>query len=115
MIRSSHALLCCSSHSFVSKNCSALSGYSSDALPTKLLVNTPSGERLGARHVYRRVLFFLAGYEFEGDLVELDCHGFDVILGMDWLYYHRANVDCYKKEVMLLHPPSKKTIVIKGR
>ena len=35
------------------------------------------------------------------DLVALDMRVFDVVLGMDWLYHHRATVECYKKEVKL--------------
>ena len=43
----------------------------------------------------------IASHEFEADLIVLDIHDFDNILGMDWLAKHRATVDCYRKEVQL--------------
>ena len=42
--------------------------------------------------------------EFMADLILLDIHDFDVILGMDWLSRHHATVDCYKKEVRFCRP-----------
>ena len=31
------------------------------------------------------------------NLIPLDMHGFDIILGMDWLSYHHAIIDCELK------------------
>ena len=38
------------------------------------------------------------------NLILLDIHDFDVILGMDWLSRHHAIVDCYRKEVRFCRP-----------
>ena len=38
------------------------------------------------------------------DLILLDIHDFDVILGMNWLSRHHATVDCYRKEVRFCKP-----------
>ena len=46
----------------------------------------------------------IGGQEFLADLILLDIHDFDVILGMDWLSRHHATVDCYKKEVRFCRP-----------
>ena len=46
----------------------------------------------------------IGGQEFLADLILLDIHDFDVILGMDWLSRHHATVDCYRKEVRLCRP-----------
>ena len=43
----------------------------------------------------------IGGQEFLANLILLDIHDFDVILGMDWLSRHDATVDCYRKEVRL--------------
>ena len=43
----------------------------------------------------------IGGQEFPADLVALDMRDFDVVLGMDWLSFHRATLDCYKKKVKL--------------
>ena len=36
---------------------------------------------------------------FPADLVVLEMHDFDVILGMDWLAGHHASMDCYRKMI----------------
>ena len=46
----------------------------------------------------------IGGQEFLEDLILLDIHDFDVILGMDWLSRHHATVDCYRKEVRFYRP-----------
>ena len=46
----------------------------------------------------------IGGQEFLADLILLDIHDFDVILGMDWLSRHHATVDCYRKEVRFCRP-----------
>ena len=38
------------------------------------------------------------------DLILLDIHDFDVILGMDWLSRHHSTIDCYRKEVRFYRP-----------
>ena len=38
---------------------------------------------------------------------------FDVVLGINWLYRHRATLDCYKKEVKL-HRPRKLEVKFRG-
>jgi hypothetical protein len=35
------------------------------------------------------------------DLMPLNLHGFDLILGMDWLSIHRAQMDCFTKMVAI--------------
>ena len=41
---------------------------------------------------------------FLADLILLDIHDSDVILGMDWLSRHHAPVDCYRKEFRFYKP-----------
>ena len=55
----------------------------------------------------------IRGQEFPADLVALDMRDFDVVLGMDWFFRHRATLDCYKKEVKL-HRPGKLEVKFKG-
>ena len=42
--------------------------------------------------------------EFLENLILLDIHDFDVILGMDLLSRHHAIVDCYRNEVRFYKP-----------
>ena len=52
----------------------------------------------------------IASHEFEADLIVLDIHDFDIILGMDWLAKHRATVDCHRKEVHFSQPGEQEVI-----
>ena len=64
-----------------------------------MVVSLPTGDLRIANRVYRGSKVTIASHEFEADLIVLDIHDFDIILGMDWLAKHRATVDCYRKEV----------------
>ena len=46
----------------------------------------------------------IEGQEFMANLILLDIHDFDVILGMNWLSRHHAIVDCYRKDVRFCRP-----------
>ena len=41
------------------------------------------------------------GKQFDADLLSLNFHEFDIILGMDWLHRYQAIVDCGAKTVIL--------------
>ncbi|XP_070678235.1 uncharacterized protein [Malus domestica] len=47
------------------------------------------------------------------NLVPLDIVDFDVILGMDWLHYNHARLDCYEK-VVTFHRPGMPTVTFFG-
>ena len=69
-----------------------------------LVVRTPTGESLLAESVYRDCMIRMGDHEFVANLISLDIHDFDAILGMDWLEFHYAMVDCFKKEVVFKKP-----------
>ena len=69
-----------------------------------MVVSLPTSDSLIANRVYRGNKVTIASHEFEADLIVLDIHDFDIILGMDWLAKHRATVDCYRKEVQFSQP-----------
>ncbi|CAN6477769.1 unnamed protein product [Victoria cruziana] len=50
----------------------------------------------------------IEGYIFPAQLMIMDLVGFDVILGMDWLYHHYATVDCRCKKLHIELPSNKK-------
>ncbi|WRX10265.1 Reverse transcriptase domain - like 10 [Theobroma cacao] len=60
-----------------------------------------TGEKLVRNSCYRDCEVRVGEEEFRGDLIPLEILDFDLILGMDWLTAHRANVDCFRKEVVL--------------
>ena len=78
-----------------------------------LVVSLPTGESLIADRVYMGSKVTITGHEFEADLIVLEIHDFDIILGMDWLSKHRATVDCYRKEVRF-NKPGKPDVIFCG-
>ena len=68
------------------------------------MVSLPTGDSRIAESVYMDNRVIIGGQEFLADLILLDIHDFDVILGMDWLSRHHATVDCYRKEVRFCRP-----------
>ncbi|XP_059654953.1 uncharacterized protein LOC132301740 [Cornus florida] len=68
-----------------------------------LYVNTPvSG--LVSLNVYRGCAIEIAGQTLEFDFVIFDMTGFDVILGMDWLSFFHASIDCFHGRVSICTP-----------
>src|SRR5688572_31757088 len=66
-------------------------------------ISTPVGESVIARTVYRSCPISIFHKTIPCDLVELEMVDFDVILGMDWLFYSYASVD-YRTRVVFQFP-----------
>ena len=79
----------------------------SDKLPSvkllayDLLVTSPLGHNVRVNRVYKNCSILVYDREFSIDLIALPFYEFDLILGIDWLYKHRAIVDREKKIVLL--------------
>ena len=71
-------------------------------------------ERVPVSQVYRNCEVEILGNKFCADLIPFKLGEFDVILGMDWLSKHNAQIDCRNKKVML-KTPNEKTIVFRGQ
>jgi len=56
---------------------------------------------------------YWGGLELRVDLMLLELYDFDVILGMDWLSKHKAQVDCFTKTVTIQGIGDKR-VVFKG-
>ena len=80
-------------------------GLPVDQLAQPLCVETPVGGVVTLGSVCRACDLMVAGNYLTFDLIILDMHAFDVILGMDWLSAFRATIDCYTRRVTL-HVPS---------
>ena len=70
-------------------------------LDTDIVVHIPLEEFLVAQTAYRDYVVQINTVEFRADLIVLTLLEFDVILGMDWLFRHRAMVNCYTKGVII--------------
>ena len=86
-------------HSFIYREFIERVGIEMRPTECSMVVSLPTGDSLIANRVYRGSKVTIASHEFEANLIVLDIHDFDIILGMDWLTKHRDTVDCYKKEV----------------
>ncbi|CAN6721634.1 unnamed protein product [Malus baccata var. baccata] len=64
-----------------------------------MLIQMPRGELFCAQWQYRNCPVIVEGENLEVDLIPFKLAEFDVILGMDWLSKHRANVACWEKTV----------------
>ena len=72
----------------------------------------PSGEVLKSGQLVKACEVSVSGHKLCVDLIILEMHDYDVILGMDWLSKHCAKIDCKKKEVTF-RPQQKKSFTFK--
>ena len=91
-------------HSFISMGFISNVNVESQPIDCSIVVSLPTGDSRLAESVYMDSRVIIGGQEFLADLILLDIHEFDVILGMDWLSRHHATVDCYRKEVRFCRP-----------
>nr|GEV48780.1 hypothetical protein [Tanacetum cinerariifolium] len=73
------------------------------ALNTSYEVELADGKVVSTNTILRDCTLALYNHCFQIDLLLTRLGSFDVIVGMDWLSYHRAVIDCYEKIIRL--PP----------
>ena len=91
-------------HSFISMGFISNVNVESQPIDCSIVVYLPTGDSRLAKSVYMDSRVIIGGQEFLADLILLDIHDFDVILGMNWLSRYHATVYCYRKEVRLCRP-----------
>ncbi|KAM2188265.1 hypothetical protein ACFX1R_031830 [Malus domestica] len=64
----------------------------------------PRGDKCYVDSVYLGCPVLVEGVVMPADLIPLDIVDFDVILGVDWLHYNYAHIDCYGKSVTFYRP-----------
>nr|GFB80537.1 hypothetical protein [Tanacetum cinerariifolium] len=62
------------------------------------------GKAVSTNTILRGCTLALYDHRFKIDLLPTRLESFDVIIGMDWLSYHRAVIDCYEKIVRIPLP-----------
>ncbi|XP_062073030.1 uncharacterized protein LOC133777449 [Humulus lupulus] len=101
-----HALIDSSvTHSFASLTYVKRLGRSCQKLSEVFSTMLPSREILYSTHWLRGVPICIDGRELYVDLIMLEMHDYEVILGMDWLSKYNVTIDCRKKTVIF--KPSK--------
>nr|GFB70282.1 putative reverse transcriptase domain-containing protein [Tanacetum cinerariifolium] len=74
------------------------------ALNTSYDVELADGKIVSTNNVLRGCILVLFSHMFKIDLLPTRLGSFDVVVGMDWLSYHRAVIDCYEKIVRIPLP-----------
>jgi len=88
-------------HSFISPTIAAQMTCVLEELDVCLCVTTPIGSTYQSELVAQNYMIMIQDRLFLAVLILLGIHGYDVILGMDWLTRYRASVDCKRKTLTL--------------
>ncbi|GJT28463.1 putative reverse transcriptase domain-containing protein [Tanacetum coccineum] len=83
--------------SFVSSAFTPFIDIAPTALNTSYEVELADGKVVSTNTVLQGCTLVLLNHVFKIDLLLTQIGSFDVIVGMDWLSYHRAVIDCYEK------------------
>ncbi|GKB12360.1 putative reverse transcriptase domain-containing protein [Tanacetum coccineum] len=87
--------------SFVSSAFTPFIDVAPTALNTSYEVELADGKVVSTNIVLRGCTLALYNHCFKINLLPTRLGSFDVIVGMDWLSYHRAIIDCYEKIVRI--------------
>ncbi|XP_075515814.1 uncharacterized protein LOC142550625 [Primulina tabacum] len=88
-------------HSFISKVFVHKLPLLSEQLPYSFEISSPLGTTRITDIIYKNCPLSFQEKEYLADLIELSIKNYDIILGMDWLFRHQAQLNCYTKEVYL--------------
>ena len=97
-------------HSFIAKRSVTKLRKEVEIVEKGFVIGTPMGNMVETNIVYVDVGVSLSGYETEVDLIPLELHDFDIILGMNWLSKYKALIDCYAKTVTFQTPKGERMI-----
>ncbi|XP_074377290.1 uncharacterized protein LOC141718808 [Apium graveolens] len=102
-----------STHSFVDTKYVDKLNVPVQSLDNGFLIKLPNGRNLFVDKIYRDYPLMISEQTFLVDLLPLELRDFRVILGMDWLSKHRANLNYHKKRICLTGS-NKKKVYFKG-
>ncbi|GKG05625.1 putative reverse transcriptase domain-containing protein, partial [Tanacetum coccineum] len=85
--------------SFVSYAFSKYIDVTPTTLDTNYDVESADGKSLTTNTILRGCTLNLQNHIFEIDLLPIELGSLDVIIGMDWMAEHRAEVVCYEKYI----------------
>ena len=90
-------------HSFISVPFTERHQIESQPIDGRMVVSVPNWDTMISERIVLGSRLVIQNKDFPADLIVLGIHDFDIVLGMNWLSKHRATLDCYKKEVRLVH------------
>ncbi|XP_074346271.1 uncharacterized protein LOC141685046 [Apium graveolens] len=83
-------------------------------LESSLVIEVANQERVTANKICPNCNIVIEGRHFSSDLIPFKLGEFDVILGMDWLANHDAQIECRSKK-MKLRSKDGTEVIFKGR
>ncbi|GKA54248.1 putative reverse transcriptase domain-containing protein [Tanacetum coccineum] len=84
-------------YSFVSTTCIPLLGIEPSELGFRYEIEIASGQLVKIDKVIKGCKLKIKGHVFDIDLIPFGHGSFDVIIGMDWLSNHKAEIICHEK------------------
>ncbi|KAL5555230.1 hypothetical protein UlMin_037466 [Ulmus minor] len=87
-------------HSFASSVCASRMNRVRELIPRVFRTSLPSGDILISTHWLRAIPVLVSNRELYVDLIMLDLHDYDVILGMDFLSKYNATIECRHRRVV---------------
>ena len=100
-------------HSFISVPFTERHQIESQPIDGRMVVSVPNGDTMISERIVPGSRLVIQNKDFPAYLIVLGIYDFDIVLGMDWLFKHRATLDCYKKEVRLLRP-EEPSVIFRG-
>jgi hypothetical protein len=97
-------------HSFIARRVVTKLRMRVEIVKKGFVIGTLMGNMVEKNIVYVDVGVSLSRYETQVDLIPLELHDFDIILGMNWLSKYKALIDCYAKTVTFQTPESERII-----
>lgn len=103
-------------HSFLSHVFTTYADYMLEPLDSDLVITTHLGDSLLAYEVYKDCMIRVNDWELKANLIFLDIHDFDIMMGMDFLVANHASVELFRKEVVFKRPgePENFFLVVNG-
>ncbi|XP_035546655.1 uncharacterized protein LOC118348672 [Juglans regia] len=87
------------SRSFVSTTFARMCNLVTEPLRQSLVVALPNGEMVCCSKIALGCPLDFGERTLDADLIVFKLLGFDIILGMDWLYQYSANIDCRSRVI----------------
>ncbi|KAL5545103.1 hypothetical protein UlMin_008887 [Ulmus minor] len=87
-------------HSFASSVCAIKMNRVKESIARTFRTFLPSGDVLVSTHWLRAILVLVSNRELYVDLIMLNLHDYDVIMGMDFLSKYNATIECQHRRVV---------------
>ncbi|XP_052627241.1 uncharacterized protein LOC128133747 [Lactuca sativa] len=97
--------------SFITPTFTKLLSHKSSRLKEIYEVEIANGQTEKTHEILEKFMLTLNNYPFHVNLMSMPIDSFDVIIGMDWLYSHRAEILCHEKAIRIPLPNGEALII----